>query len=149
MSGDAAAISRNVVQVQTPMDDEVDIRQSVPYQHGQFPRQDSASSALPAREAAAGFKGALKKVANGIAGDTSLTASFDMLARGAHPPRLNICLTNTPLYHLLTIFSSRHAFQRYSEARAVVLTNRGQQQRHIGFQKAHWPNSLKRCAYLP
>ena len=80
MSGDAAAISRNVVQVQTSMDDEVDIRQSVPYQHGQFPRQDSASSALPAREAAAGFKGALKKVANGIAGDTPLTASLDMLA---------------------------------------------------------------------
>ncbi|KAL0049997.1 hypothetical protein WJX82_002413 [Trebouxia sp. C0006] len=55
-------------QVQTPMDDEFDVGQSIPYHHGQFPRQDSASSALPAREAAAGFKGALKKVANGIAG---------------------------------------------------------------------------------
>ncbi|DBA85094.1 TPA: hypothetical protein ACH3X2_005818 [Trebouxia sp. C0005] len=55
-------------QAQTPVDDEVDVGQSISYQHGQFPRQDSASSALPAREAAAGFKGALKKVANGIAG---------------------------------------------------------------------------------
>ncbi len=69
----------NVVQLQTPMDDEVDIGQ-VPYQHGQFPRQDSASSALPAREAAAGFKGALKKVANGIAGDASYTISINMMA---------------------------------------------------------------------
>lgn len=70
----------NVVQVQTPMDDEVDIGQSALYQHGQFPRQDSASSALPAREAAAGFKGALKKVANGIAGGASLTTSVNMTA---------------------------------------------------------------------
>ncbi len=77
---DAAAISGTLVQVQTPMDDEVDIGQSIPYQHGQFPRQDSASSALPAREAAAGFKGALKKVANGIAGDASLTSSVNMTA---------------------------------------------------------------------
>ena len=65
-----------MVQVQTPMDDEVDVGQSIPYQH----RQDSASSALPAREAAAGFKGALKKVANGIAGDPSLTISVNMYA---------------------------------------------------------------------
>ncbi|DBA94847.1 hypothetical protein WJX77_009545 [Trebouxia sp. C0004] len=50
------------------MDDEADTGQSVPYPHAQLPHQDSASSALPAREAAAGFTGALKKVANGIAG---------------------------------------------------------------------------------
>lgn len=69
-----------MVQVQTPMDDDVDMGQSIPYQHGHFPRQDSASSALPAREPAAGFKGALKKVANGIAGDASLSVPVNMSA---------------------------------------------------------------------
>ncbi len=78
------------------MDDEFDVGQSIPYQHGQFPRQDSASSALPAREAAAGFKGALKKVANGIAGQ------YD--GWSARLPVLNICLSNTWLcflYHVV------------------------------------------------
>lgn len=94
------------MQVQTPMDDEFDVGQSIPYHHGQFPRQDSASSALPAREAAAGFKGALKKVANGIAGDASLTISVNMMAECSpaqtaqteHPFDKHTAVLSSPCY---------------------------------------------------
>lgn len=53
------------------MDDEVDMfpEQPTASNDRRFSRQDSASSStLAGREAAAGFKGAFKKVANGIAG---------------------------------------------------------------------------------
>lgn len=53
------------VQAQASLDEEPDATNS----NRRFTRQDSASSsAVPGKEAAAGFKGAFKKVANGIAG---------------------------------------------------------------------------------
>ncbi len=56
------------LQAQAPQEDDFHVDQNIP---PDFSQQDSsASSAFPAREAAAGFKGAFKKVANGIAGDT-------------------------------------------------------------------------------
>ena len=55
------------------MEEDFDMDQSIPDQQGGgFPTHDSASSALPAREAPGGFKGAFKKVANGIAGTTAM-----------------------------------------------------------------------------
>lgn len=59
------------VQAQASLDEEPDVYQQQPTANSNrhFTRQDSASSsAVPGKEAAAGFKGAFKKVANGIAG---------------------------------------------------------------------------------
>lgn len=68
----AARLSLNTdPQAQASLDEEVS---EYPQQQDSnsdryFTRQDSASSnLLPGKEAAAGFKGAFKKVANGIAG---------------------------------------------------------------------------------
>ena len=59
------------LQAQTSLDDEVDVYPEQPTASNdrRFSRQDSASSSTMAgKDAAAGFKGAFKKVANGLAG---------------------------------------------------------------------------------
>ena len=59
------------VQAQASLDEDPDYyqQQATANSNRHFSRQDSASSAaVPGKEAAAGFKGAFKKVANGIAG---------------------------------------------------------------------------------
>ena len=61
------------LQAQASMEEDFDMDQSIPDQQGGgFPSHDSASSALPAREAPGGFRGAFKKVANGIAGTAAM-----------------------------------------------------------------------------
>lgn len=59
------------VQAQASLDEEPDYfqQQATANSNRHFTRQDLASSAaVPGKDAAAGFKGAFKKVANGIAG---------------------------------------------------------------------------------
>ena len=51
-----------------PADDDADVYDDNADNARTYSRQGSASGFLPVKEAAAGFKGAFRKVANGIAG---------------------------------------------------------------------------------
>lgn len=68
------------MQVQASVDEEVDGYQEQPSASSDrhFGRQDSPSI-MPGKEAAAGFKGAFKKVANGIAGNNDDKTVFTII----------------------------------------------------------------------
>ena len=57
-----------VLQAQVSADDDADLDDPSIDHARNFSRQSSASGVFPVKEAAAGFKGAFRKVANGIAG---------------------------------------------------------------------------------
>ena len=69
------------VQAQAPLDDEPGANGHMPDQARSYSRQSSGSSAFPMKEAAAGFKGAFKKMANGIAG----TVNAELICQAALP----------------------------------------------------------------
>ena len=62
------AREHDVLQAQVSLDDESSVNGHMPDHTRSYSRQGSGSSAFPVKEAASGFKGAFKKVANGIAG---------------------------------------------------------------------------------